>query len=32
LNVATIVTNADFGPITTAAPGRNIQLGLHLTF
>jgi hypothetical protein len=32
LNVATTVTNADFGTITSAAPGRNIQLALRLTF
>ena len=32
LNVATKVSNADFGTITSAAPGRNIQLALRLTF
>lgn len=32
LNVATTVTSADFGTITSAAPGRNIQLALRLTF
>ncbi|MBA3443032.1 MAG: carboxypeptidase regulatory-like domain-containing protein, partial [Pyrinomonadaceae bacterium] len=32
LNVATNVSNADFGTITSAAPGRNIQLALRLTF
>jgi TonB dependent receptor len=32
LNVATTVTSADFGSITSAAPGRNIQLALRLTF
>jgi Carboxypeptidase regulatory-like domain len=32
LNVATDVSNADFGTITSAAPGRNIQLALRLTF
>ena len=26
------VSNAEFGSVTTAAPGRNIQLGLKLTF
>lgn len=32
LNVATNVSNADFGTVTSAAPGRNIQLALRLTF
>ena len=32
LNVASNVSNADFGTITSAAPGRNIQLALRLTF
>jgi len=32
LNVATNLANADFGTITSAAPGRNIQLALRLTF
>ena len=32
LNVATNVSNAEFGTITSAAPGRNIQLALRLTF
>lgn len=32
LNVATALPNADFGTITSAAPGRNIQLALRLTF
>jgi Carboxypeptidase regulatory-like domain len=32
LNVATNLSSADFGTITSAAPGRNIQLGLRLTF
>jgi Carboxypeptidase regulatory-like domain/TonB dependent receptor len=32
LNVATNMSNQNFGSITTAAPGRNIQLGLRLRF
>jgi len=32
LNVAATVTSADFGTITSAAPGRNTQLALRLTF
>jgi hypothetical protein len=32
LNVATNVSNADFGSVTSAAPARNIQLALRLTF
>jgi hypothetical protein len=32
LNVATNLSDANFGTITSAAPGRNIQLGLRLTF
>lgn len=32
LNVATNVTNADFGTITSAAPARNIQLAIRLSF
>ncbi|MFN0121355.1 MAG: carboxypeptidase regulatory-like domain-containing protein [Blastocatellia bacterium] len=32
LNVATVTTNPDFGTVTSAAPGRNIQLALRLTF
>lgn len=32
LNVATTVTSADFGTIMSAAPARNIQLALRLTF
>jgi hypothetical protein len=32
LNVATNMSNANFGSITNAAPGRNIQLGLRLRF
>jgi len=32
LNLNTTVTNADFGSITSAAPARNIQLALRLTF
>jgi len=32
LNVATTVTSADFGTITSAAPARNIQLAVRLTF
>jgi hypothetical protein len=32
LNVATNVSNIDFGTITSAAPGRNVQLAVRLTF
>jgi hypothetical protein len=32
LAMATNVSNADFGTITSAAPGRNIQLALRLNF
>jgi outer membrane receptor protein involved in Fe transport len=32
LNVATTITGAEYGTITSAAPGRNIQLALRLTF
>ncbi len=32
LNVATTVTSADFGTITSAAPARNIQLAVRLAF
>ncbi len=32
LNVASNVSNIDFGTITSAAPGRNVQLALRLTF
>jgi hypothetical protein len=32
LNVATTVTSDDFGTITSAAPARNIQLALRLSF
>lgn len=32
LNLSLNVTNADFGSITSSAPGRNIQFGLKLNF
>ena len=32
LGLNTNVTNSDFGSVTTSAPGRNVQLGLKLTF
>jgi hypothetical protein len=32
LNVVTNLANANFGTITSAAPERNIQLALRLTF
>ena len=31
-NPATVVTTAGFGTITQAAPSRNVQLGVRLTF
>ncbi len=32
LGLNTNVTNSDFASVTTSAPGRNVQLGLKLTF
>ena len=32
LNLSLNTSNADFGSITSSAPGRNVQFGLKLTF